>query len=928
MTNTQPLSERCQKATPMMKQWYRLKEQAQEAFLLFRLGDFYEAFHEDAEQLSHLLDLTLTKRQEVPMCGIPWHSSEGYIEKLLSMGYTVALAEQTAGTNDKLMERKIIRMISPSTSLSPTLTPPEKHSLFISLSCHNSVWAASIIDVTCSLFEGFYESDERAFLHEIAKRNPKELLISSSLSSSHPQFLEELQKNTHASLSKAPHWMFDLSSAEESLKLHFKVHTLDGLGLHNMPSLIQAMGAHITYLKNTLLFPVDALMNFALYQRSRFMQLDRATIENLELFESHSSLKGAKSLYDVLNVCATPMGSRLLRNYLLAPLLERDAILKRQEIVASFLTFLQSEPIAAKDAEKTMASIKDLERTMLRIHSGSFSPRDVLALGHSLTHLDPLKQLLSSLSNEVALSFLALPPLQELQEKILSTLQENPPLRVSDGNVIRQGVMKELDDLRAIQLNANSWLLQYQTRLREELNIRTLKVGFTRAFGYYIEVSRALADKMPSMFIRRQTLTGQERFISGELKEFEEKIFSAESKILSLEASLFASLTQDIFSYQTLILHYAKVLAELDVLFSFARRAHQKHYVKPRITAKFDIQIHKGRHPVIEESSSCPHFTPNSLAMDAEGPSLLLVTGPNMGGKSTYIRQAALLVIMAQIGSYLPAEEASIGVVDKVFSRIGASDDLARGQSTFMVEMAETANILRNSTPRSLILFDEIGRGTSTFDGISLAQAVAEHVLASPTHNPRTLFATHYFELTTLEEKWKKWVKNLTVHVADGAEGIQFLHLVVEGKADKSYGIHVARLAGMPDSVILRAKELLAQFEMKKHNKGLGKNTIGHCAEQGRWDVNDRDEVHSVLVTRNDRQQANGRSQQNGQSSSTAPKEQTTSAYLFPIQERESDENHTEALDCYHFLKKLDLVKLTPLECFMKLIKFKDSLKG
>ena len=877
MTNTLPLSDRCQKATPMMKQWYRLKEQAQEAFLLFRLGDFYEAFHEDAEKLSQLLDLTLTKRQEVPMCGIPWHSSESYIEKLLSMGYTVALAEQTAGANEKLMERKIIRMISPSTSLSPTLTPPEKHSLFISLSCHNSVWAASIIDVTCSLFEGFHDPDERSFLHEIVKRNPKELLISSSLSSSHPKFLEELQKTTHASISKAPSWMFDLPSAEESLKLHFKVHTLDGFGLHNIPPLIQATGAHISYLKNTLLFPVDALRNFTLYQRSRFMQLDKATIENLELFDSHSSLKGAKSLYDVLNNCSTPMGSRLLRSYLLAPLLERESIQKRQEIVASFLAFLESQSTAAQEAEKTMASIKDLERTMLRIHSGSFSPRDVLALGHSLTHLDPLKKLLSPISNELTRTFLGLPHLQTLQEKILATLQETLPLRVSDGNVIRQGVLQELDDLRAMQQNATQWLLQYQNKLREELNIRTLKVGFTRAFGYYIEVSRALADKMPTTFIRRQTLTGQERFISGELKEFEEKIFSAESKILSLETALFSTLTQEIFSYQPLILHYAKVLAEIDVLFSFARRAIQKQYVRPHITTKSDIRIHNGRHPVVEESASCPHFTPNSLSIDAEGPSLLLVTGPNMGGKSSYIRQAALLVIMAQIGSYLPAEEASIGIVDKVFSRIGASDDLARGQSTFMVEMAETANILRNATPRSLILFDEIGRGTSTFDGISLAQAVAEHVLTSPTHNPRTLFATHYFELTTLEEKWKKWVKNMTVHVADGAEGIQFLHRVVEGKADKSYGIHVARLAGMPDSVIVRAKELLAQFERKKHNKAEAAN-----------------------------------------------------AYLFPIQEqkKEPEETHAEALDCYHFLKKLDLVKLTPLECFMKLIKLKDSLKS
>ena len=874
MLSKQASDTTCAKMTPMMQQWHRLKEQAQEAFLFFRLGDFYEAFHEDAHKLSQILDLTLTKRQEVPMCGIPWHSSESYIEKLLSLGYTVALAEQTPGANEKLMERKIIRMISPSTSLSPAVTPPEKHSLFLSISCHNSLWAASLIDVTCSLFEGFHETDERAFLQEIAKRNPKEILVPSSFFTTHAKFLEELQKSTHASLSKAPQWMFELSSAEEALKLHFKVHALDGLGLQDLPHLIQAMGAHISYLKNTLLFPTESLIHFNLYQRSRFMQIDKATIENLELFESHSSMKGAKSLYDTMNCCITPMGSRLLRSYLLAPLIDKEAIHGRQECVASFITFLQSEPTKANEVLGLMSSIKDIERTMLRIHSGIFSARDVLALGHSLGYIDPIKPLLSTTHNESTASFIGLSSIHALHEKILSTLQETLPIRVGEGNIIKPNVSKELDDMRAIQQNANAWLVQYQTRLRETLGIKNLKVGFTRAFGYYIEVSRSLSEKMPPSFIRRQTLTGQERYVSEELKEFEEKILSAESRILALETSLFLSLIQEIASYQPLILHYARAIASIDVFFAFARRAYHKNYTRPTVTTQTDIRIRKGRHPVIEESAHCSHFVPNDLSLDAQGPSLLLITGPNMGGKSTYIRQAALLSIMAQIGSYIPAEEASIGIVDKVFSRIGASDDLARGQSTFMVEMAETANILRSASPRSLILFDEIGRGTSTFDGISLAQAVAEHVLSAPSQNPRTLFATHYFELTTLEEKWNNRVKNMTVHVTDGADSIQFLHHVVEGRADKSYGIHVARLAGMPDAVITRAKELLAQFEMKKHN-------TDHAPH----------------------------------------------AFLFPMKSTKREEDHTEALSCYHFLKKLDLMKMTPMECFMKLVKFKDTLK-
>lgn len=873
MTQKAALSDSSPRVTPMMQQWHQLKEQAQNAFLLFRLGDFYEAFHEDAEQLSILLDLTLTKRQEVPMCGIPWHSSESYIEKLLSLGYTVALAEQTPGANEKLMERKIIRMISPSTSLSPTITPPEKHSLFISISHHANIWAASLIDVTCSLFEGFIEPDERFFLQEIAKRNPKEILLSSNFLTTHSHFVEEIQKTTHASISKAPAWMFERNAAEEALKLHFKVHSLDGLGLTEHPSLIQAMGAHITYLKNTLLFPIDSYTTFNLHQRSSFMNIDRSTIENLEIFESHSSLKGAKSLYDILNHCSTPMGSRLLRTYLLLPLIDELALTRRQNNVAAFLEFLHTSPLASKEAETLLQSIKDIERTMLRIYTGSFSPRDVLALGLSLHHIEPLKQILHTVSNTTASSFIQLPSLCALKEKILSTLQDPLPLRITDGNIIRSTISSELDELRSIKQNATAWLLQYQAKLREELDIRTLKVGFTRAFGYYIEVSRSLSEKMPPSFIRRQTLTGQERFISEELKLFEDKILSAESKITALESTLFSTLVQEITSHQPLILHYAKAIAEVDLFFTFARQALAKNYVRPTITNDTTLVIQQGRHPVIEASPFCPHFTPNDLSLDAKGPSLLLITGPNMGGKSTYIRQAALLVIMAHIGSWIPAEAALIGIVDKVFSRVGASDDLARGQSTFMVEMTETAHILRSASPRSFILFDEIGRGTSTFDGISIAQAVAEHVLSSDTLNPRTLFATHYFELTSLEERFKNKIKNMTVHVSDSADGLQFFHLVVEGKADKSYGIHVARLAGMPEKVISRAKEILSQFETQK---------------------------------------------QQGFS--------TYSTYLFPIKET-AEQPHTEWKECHQFLKKMDLTKLTPIECFMKLIKFKDTLK-
>lgn len=870
------------KTTPMMAQWHRCKEQASDAFLFFRLGDFYEAFHDDACRLAEILDLTLTKRQDVPMCGIPWHSSESYIDKLISMGHSVALAEQTENGTSKLMERKVVRIITPSTSLNPATTPPQTHCLFICIAKQGSHLAASIIDVSSSLFEGFVETDDKAFCQEIIKRKPKELLVSLGFAHTHQSLLDEIKTMTGASISKAPHWMFDDATASKTIKLHFNVLSLDGIGLTSEPTLIQAVGAHLFYLKNTLLFPTDALTSFRVSQRTECMHIDRSTMDNLELFESSSASKTAKSLFDVLNTTFTPMGSRKLRTRHLFPFIQKNAIEAQQKAVASCIDFINKSNIS--EAESHFKGIKDLERTILRIHSGAFSPRDVASLGSSLAHIEPLQTLFSSIKNDYCQKFISLPSCSDIQGVITKTLQETPPLRISDGHLIRQGVSPELDELRALKQDSNSWLLAYQNRLKEEIGIKTLKVGFTRAFGYYIEVSRSLADKMPTSFVRRQTLAGQERFISEELKAFEEKVLSAEARIASLEASLFSELVAHVLSYRGAIVSLAQSIGDIDLLFAFARKAVSQGYCCPTITDQSLIDIRKGRHPVLEESPSCAHFTPNDLLIDSSGPSLLFVTGPNMGGKSTYIRQAAILVIMAQMGSYIPAESATIGIVDKVFSRIGASDDLARGQSTFMVEMAETAHILRAATPRSLILLDEIGRGTSTFDGIAIAQSVAEFLLTSSTMNPKTLFATHYFELTALEEHYAQKIKNMTVAVCDGIEGIEFLHQVIEGKADKSYGIHVASLAGMPKEVIARAKILLHKLEKNKN------------------------ELTNIQHT----------DHQHGESSSQD--------FLFPITSQKPPMQYNQAETCLAFIKKLDLIKTSPLDCFIKLIKFKEKL--
>ena len=856
------------KTTPMMAQWTNCKNQVPDTFLLFRLGDFYEAFHEDAVTLSALLDLTLTKRQEVPMCGIPWHSSESYIEKLVSLGHSVAIAEQIESTSSSLMERQIVRVLSPGTTLSPNTTLPHHHSLFIALFEDQKEWAASAIDVTSSTFEGFVEQDIKVFTQEIAKRKPKELLVSQACATKNSAFLEQLQALTGASISKAPNWMFDLKSAEETLKNHFQVLTLDSFGFNDKNVLIQVAGAHISYLKNTLLFPVETLASFTLCEKAQFMQLDRSTIENLELFESTSTAKNAKNLFELLNTCHTPMGSRTLRSWLLFPLLDLTKIIERQQDVQSFIDF-SSNTSATVEVEKRLRSIRDMERTYLRIHSGNFSPRDVASLGCSLLQLEPLKKALETSQAKAGKTLLSLPSLDTLGYEIEKTLQDNLPLRTTEGNLIKAGIKSELDELRAIKSDANSWLLSYQSRLREELDIRTLKVGFTRAFGYYIEVTRALADKMPSSFMRRQTLTNQERFISEELKVFEQKVFSAEAKIIELETQIFDHLVTSVRKERETILAYAKAIGQLDLLFAFSQQAISRKYSCPNLTQNSSISITQGRHPILEASSHCPIFTPNDLFIDSKGPSLLLLTGPNMGGKSTYIRQAALLTIMAQIGSFIPAEFATIGLVDKVMSRIGASDDLARGQSTFMVEMTETAHILRTSTPRSLILLDEIGRGTSTFDGIAIARAVCEYLLASPEISPKTLFATHYFELTSLEEVYKGRVENRTVAVTESKKGIEFLHLVIKGKADRSYGIHVASLAGMPQEVLRRAEEFLLHLETSKRPDG----------------------------------------------------------YLFEIKPKINTKTPDASLQCYTFLKQLDLLKLSPLECFSKLLKFKETLQ-
>lgn len=861
-----------------MAQWNRCKKQVGDALLLFRLGDFYESFGEDAHVVSKALELTLTKRQDTPMCGIPWHASESYIDRLLVKGFSVAIAEQlstidgTAGSSKQLMDRRVVRILTPGTAMKGSLIQDSSNSLVASIAKLGSRWGIALIDVTTALFQVYEVSTPEELVRELLRLRPKELVCSQSLTKHESPFLSNVEESLHIRKTTAPSWAFDHSTATTLLQSHFSVSTLDGLGLKDLPVAICAAGGVISYLKDTLLIPISHLKRVEVITTDQRMVVDRSTLTNLNIFDSGSSKDDGYSLFEVINETKTPMGARQLRQWLLAPLTEIAAIRRRHDIVEACVAFLTNHPTQAAEAFCALSSIRDLERLTLRIHAGIAGPRDLLFLAQCSAQIATVQHALHTLRHpDVEKCLHNLPSIAPLISHIKNVLSDEPPARISDGGAIRTGIHSELDELRHIRENSHKWLVNYQTTLRESLGIKTLKVGYTRAFGYFIEVSRGQAAHVPSSFCRRQTLAGAERYISEELKQFEEKVLTAEKKIEQFELGLFEELKAFVALYIDSLLDASKAIAEIDLFLSLAQTALKRGYVRPEMIAEPVLAITGGRHPLAETQLATP-FVRNDIHINAKGPSLLLITGPNMAGKSTYIRQTALLVMLAQIGSFVPAQKATIGIVDRVFSRIGASDDMFRGQSTFMVEMAETASILNQATPRSLILLDEIGRGTSTYDGISIAWAVAEYLLHRPDENPRTLFATHYFELTELEQKFPS-ARNMTVAVSEQADRIEFLYKVLPGKTDRSYGIHVAKLAGLPEEVLKRADALLHELEERR------------------------------------------------------PRSQQTFVQQELFSTKPATNERPEILASYEFLQRLDLVKLTPMDCFLKLVKFKSSLK-
>ncbi len=805
------LEDDAAKITPMMLQWHACKKMAKDAILLFRMGDFYEAFYDDATLVARELDIALTKRQNIPMAGVPFHSCDGYVDKLVGKGHRVAIAEQTEDPKKAkgLVKREVVRVITPGTVVSSGLLKEKCNNFFAAVSQVGNTYGLALLDLTTAEFR-VIEFDRLSDLqNECYRFRPAEFLASDKFKAKHADFFQDLGASYTFLVSPLEDWHFDYQLCYNFLTEHFRVHSLDGFGLRGMTAAVNSAGALLQYLQDNLCLSTDHIRQLQTYSNALFMSLDHHTQRNLELTEALHTGGRKNTLLEILDQTVTPMGGRMMYRWVKQPLLSLEDIQARQDSVADFL----AHPSKLSALRQQLDHVRDLERLMTKVCSGYATPRDLVALKSSLEPIPAIKQTLEGLAAPLivheAMRLVALP---EVTTLIGNALTESPPMRVSDGHVFREGFHAELDELRLLSRDSKNWLARYQTQIRETTGIKSAKVGFNRMFGYYIEVSKGQSDNVPATFQRRQTLVNGERYVTPELKEYETKVLTAEERIGALENDLFMALRDQVAAYVQQVVMVARILSHLDALQSLGEAARCYGYTRPVIDDSTVLSIQAGRHPVIEGSHLGEKFIPNDTELDGTHQRLHIITGPNMAGKSTYIRQVALITIMAQIGSFVPAASAHIGIVDKVFTRIGASDDLSRGQSTFMVEMTETANILNSATARSLVILDEIGRGTSTYDGISIAWAVAEYLLTEPHKAAKTLFATHYWELTQLEGRIPGAI-NYNVAVREHEDKIVFLRKIVKGGTDKSYGIHVGSLAGLPPAVIARAREILKHLE-------------------------------------------------------------------------------------------------------------------
>ena len=800
--------------TPMMQQYLETKAQYKDCILFYRLGDFYEMFFDDAITVSRELELTLTGKdcgleERAPMCGVPYHAVDTYLNRLVAKGYKVAIGEQMEDPKlaKGLVKREVIRVVTPGTNINPLALDEEKNNYIMCIVYMADRFGVSIADISTGDYLVTEVDSERKLFDEITKFAPSEIICNESFLVSGMD-LEDLKNRLGISLSSLESWYFDDEMCKKTLMEHFQVGTLQGLGIGDYSCGTIAAGALLKYLMETQKTSISNLTRLLPYVTGKYMIIDSSTRRNLELCETLREKQKRGSLLWVLDKTKTAMGARKLRSYIEQPLIDKEEIEKRLDAVEE----LKDNAISREEIREYLNPIYDLERLISKISYKSANPRDLVAFKTSLTMLPHIKYLIQGFSGtllkEVEEQMDSLEDLCELLEK---SIVDDPPILIKEGGIIKEGYNEEIDKLRNAKTEGKTWLAELEAKEREKTGIKNLRIKYNKVFGYYLEVTNSYKDLVPDYYTRKQTLTNAERYITPELKELEDMILGAEDKLFSLEYDLFGEIRDKIAGEIVRIQATARAVALIDVFASLAVVSEHNQYVRPKINEKGLIDIKAGRHPVVEKMITNDMFIANDTFLDNGAHRISIITGPNMAGKSTYMRQTALIVLMAQIGSFVPASSANIGIVDRIFTRVGASDDLASGQSTFMVEMTEVANILRNATSRSLLVLDEIGRGTSTFDGLSIAWAVVEHISNPKLLGAKTLFATHYHELTELEGKLSG-VNNYCIAVKEKGDDIVFLRKIVKGGADRSYGIQVAKLAGVPDSVITRAKELAEEL--------------------------------------------------------------------------------------------------------------------
>ena len=876
--------------SPMMQHYLQTKEEYPDCILFYRLGDFYEMFFEDAKIVSRELDLTLTgkscgQEERAPMCGVPFHAYESYMNRLVAKGYKVAICEQMEDPKQAkgMVRREVIRVVTPGTNINEQALDEGKNNYIMCIVSLSDQFGVATADITTGDFFVTEVDSKRRLLDEIYKFSPTEVVCNEALFMSGLD-IDDLKNRVGIVLYSLENWYFDDSLCENTLKEHFRVNSLEGLGLADLECGMIASGSLLKYLYETQKNSLEQISAIHPYTTGKFMVLDSSTRRNLELVETLREKAKRGSLLWVLDKTKTAMGARMLRSFVEQPLIEKEEIEGRLDAIEE----LMQRAIDREELREYLNPVYDLERLLTRITYQSANPRDLTAFKSSIGMIPHIRGILLELqSKEIQGICEDMDTLEDLYTLIDAAIEEEPPITVREGGIIKDGYHEEIDRLREAKSQGKNWLAELEAKEREKTGIKNLKIKFNKVFGYYLEVTNSFKDLVPDYYTRKQTLTNAERYITPELKEMEDMILGAEDKLVQLEYELFRELREQIAKNVVRIQKTAKALAKIDVFASLALISEQNHYCRPSLNQNGRIDIKNGRHPVVEKMINNDMFIANDTYLDNQKNRISVITGPNMAGKSTYMRQTALIVLMAQIGCFVPAETADIGIVDRIFTRVGASDDLASGQSTFMVEMTEVANILRNATGNSLLILDEIGRGTSTFDGLSIAWAVVEHISNPKLLGAKTLFATHYHELTELEGKLDN-VNNYCIAVKEKGDDIVFLRKIVKGGADKSYGIQVAKLAGVPDSVIERAKEI--------------------AEELGRHDIVDFTEILS-----------------NKKNSATKKKKEhldevdLTQMSLFDA----VNDN-----DIIEELKEIDVGNLTPIEALNKLYELQNKIKN